>query len=52
MGIHEIHVYGHSNSKTATSDEVPVFGLEQEHWLPTDVWFGAEKEAEEIKIHQ
>lgn len=27
MGKHEIHVYGHSNSNTATSDEVPVLGV-------------------------
>lgn len=27
IGIHEIHVYGHSKSKTATSDEVPIFGV-------------------------
>lgn len=52
MGIHEVHIYGHSNNKTATSDEVPIFGVWEEPWMPTDVWFGADKEAEEIKMYQ
>lgn len=52
MGKHEIHIYGHRNSNTATSEEVPVFGVSAGVLAATDIWFGVDKEAEEKKIHQ